>query len=127
MEIKPDIKTLRTRKGYTQQDLGEMIGVSSQIISRYEAGDKQPKVDRLYDLADALGVSPVDLLIGELQKNLYGAGKVCPWLSAEIDSLIISASRERPKTRAAYLLLKKALRLITQADREIKAEKAKGG
>ena len=59
----------RKREGLTQAQLGEMVGVSQQIIADYEAGTRQLPVWRLVHIAEALRIDPGQLL---------GAGKQTP-------------------------------------------------
>lgn len=49
----------RKEKNLTQAKLGEMVDVSSACISEYEnpSGKKQPTLIKIYQLANALGVS----------------------------------------------------------------------
>lgn len=57
------IKTLRTSKGLTQEELGDMIGVKKAAINKYETGlVVNLKRTTIMKLADALGVSPVYLM-----------------------------------------------------------------
>lgn len=53
----------REMKGWSQQKLGEMVGMPSTLISQYERQLSIPRVDTAQRLADALGVS-VDYLLG---------------------------------------------------------------
>lgn len=57
-----NLKILRESKGYTQQQLSEMIGVSQQTLQKYEAQIHEPDIESLKKLADIFGVS-VDYLI----------------------------------------------------------------
>ena len=41
------LKELRNKKGMTQEQLGEMVGVSNKTISRWETGNYMPPVDCL--------------------------------------------------------------------------------
>ena len=57
------IKLLRTRKGMTQEELGQKCGLQRAAINKYEKGTVvNIKRSVLQSLADALGVAPVDLL-----------------------------------------------------------------
>lgn len=51
----------RAIKGLTQQQLGDLAGVSPSQISRYEAGDARPRRATMRNLAEALEVSVDDL------------------------------------------------------------------
>ena len=51
------IKERRLSMGITQEELGNVIGVSFQQIQKYEKGVNRAGASRLYDLARALRVS----------------------------------------------------------------------
>ncbi len=63
MNTSEKIKHLRLSKGLSQETLGEMVGVKKAAINKYETGRVvNIKRTTLQKLADALGVSPADLL-----------------------------------------------------------------
>lgn len=53
---------LRKERGLTQEQLAERSGFSQQYLSDLERGRRNPTVITLYELAQALGVSHVDLV-----------------------------------------------------------------
>lgn len=53
----------RGDKGWSQQYLGDVIGVSQSAIQSYECGRRRPPVEKIERMADALGV-PVSYLMG---------------------------------------------------------------
>ena len=53
---------IRRAKGITQEQLAELSGFSQQYISGLENGRRNPTVVTLYELAQALGASPVELI-----------------------------------------------------------------
>lgn len=57
------LKELRKSKNITQLDVATAIGVSSQVLSRYERGEREPDYKTLCKLADFFGVT-VDELLG---------------------------------------------------------------
>lgn len=63
------IKDLRTEKGLTQQELAEKLNCTNKAISRWETGNGSPDIDFLVPLAEILGVSVNELLMGEKIKN----------------------------------------------------------
>lgn len=65
------LMTCRKRRGYTQGELADMVGVSQRVISYYENESKHPPSTILIKLAEALGVS-CDTLLG--RKN--GKGEI---------------------------------------------------
>jgi len=54
---------LRKAKGFTQERFSEASGFTQQYISGLERGRRNPTIVTLYELASALGVSHVDLVI----------------------------------------------------------------
>ena len=54
---------LRKAAGYTQTELGDLLGVSQRVITYYERESERPPSHLLPPLADALKVS-VDELVG---------------------------------------------------------------
>ncbi len=56
------VKHLRTRIGYTQEQLSEESKLSLRTIQRIEKGESIPRGDTLVKITTALGVSPDDLL-----------------------------------------------------------------
>jgi len=53
---------LRREKGLTQEEVETRSGYSQQYLSGLERGRRNPTVITLYELADALGVSHVELV-----------------------------------------------------------------
>ena len=63
------IKTLREKRHLTQADLAEKIGVSSKTISKWETAKGLPDISLLQPLAQALGISVIELMNGEPISN----------------------------------------------------------
>ncbi len=63
------IKELRTRKGFSQEQLSEESKLSLRTIQRIEKGDTIPRGDTLVKLTLALGVTPDDLLDWEMAED----------------------------------------------------------
>lgn len=53
---------VRREKGLTQEEVEDRSGFSQQYISGLEQGKRNPTVVTLYELAQALGVSHMELL-----------------------------------------------------------------
>lgn len=64
MELKDRLKEARTRKGYSQAKLGELVGVSQTAIQYIENGRNQSST-KIFDIARALGVTSEWLLYGD--------------------------------------------------------------
>ena len=56
------VRTYRKAKGLTQEALAKAIGVSKTTITGYELGYREPDVEKIKLLSDALGVTGDDLL-----------------------------------------------------------------
>lgn len=59
------IRQLREKRKLTQAELGERIGVSSKTISKWETAKGLPDISLLQPLAEALGISVMELMNGE--------------------------------------------------------------
>ena len=59
------IKELREMRNLTQAALAERIGVSSKTVSKWETGKGLPDISLLQPLAQALGISVIELMNGE--------------------------------------------------------------
>ena len=55
-------KKFRLAKGLTQEEFAERSGFSQQYISDLERGRRNPTVVSLYELAQALGVTHLELV-----------------------------------------------------------------
>ena len=67
--IGEQIKKYRTQKGLTQEELGNMVGVTTQAVSKWERGGV-PDAEIVPLIADALDVS-TDILFGrEVTKTI---------------------------------------------------------
>ena len=57
-----NLKNARERKGMSQKDVAEEIGVAKSTYSLYESGNREPNVQTIKRIADVLNVSADDLL-----------------------------------------------------------------
>ena len=79
------IKNLREKKGLTQTELADMLGVSSKAVSKWETARGLPDISLIEPLANALSVSVMELMTGNtvINKNissniLHSKFYVCP-------------------------------------------------
>ncbi|MDN3689437.1 helix-turn-helix domain-containing protein [Cyclobacterium jeungdonense] len=56
------VKGLRKRKGFSQEGLAEISGVSVRTIQRLENGETEPTGETLKRLSNAMGVNPEELM-----------------------------------------------------------------
>lgn len=82
------LKALRRKRGLSQAQLAELIGVEQPTVQRWESGKRMPDLDSLQTLAQVLGVTPGSLLDGDalaaLGPTLFIKGEVAAgvWRSA---------------------------------------------
>ena len=79
------IRGLRESKGMTQEELADRIHVSAKAVSKWETGKGFPDVSLLEPLAEALGISVIELFRGSAVQNRNRAANmlrsrlyVCP-------------------------------------------------
>lgn len=63
--IGTNVKMLREIRGLSQADLAERIEASAGTLSHIEKGTRQPSLDMLYRIADALNVSVINMVLDE--------------------------------------------------------------
>ena len=56
------IKKMREKRGLTQKNLADKIGVAQQHISRWETGKHRPSIDTVQKLAEILNCNISDLI-----------------------------------------------------------------
>ena len=60
------IRNARIKKGYTQVELGDLIGVTNKAISRWEKGDSFPDISVIEELSRVLDIRIQDIVIGDV-------------------------------------------------------------
>ena len=72
MDIKKigrNIASLRRNNGYTQESLGEKLGVSPQAVSKWETGAGLPEASLIIELSGLFRVSIDDILQPNQEQN----------------------------------------------------------
>ena len=78
------IKYFRNMRGISQETLGQLSGINSATIKKYEYGIRNPKPDQLLKIANALGISinifmDFDIeTVSDVLSLLFKLG-VCAW------------------------------------------------
>ena len=104
LNIGMNIKRLRLAKGLTQEQLAELLTISSAAVSKWEAKNTYPDITMLFPLAEIFGVTvdellgydeakakaDVDKILAEYQR-LYVEGRF-----AEGKELIVNARKKYP-------------------------------
>lgn len=57
--ISKRLKEYRERFNLTQLDISKKCGIPYQTLSRYELGQRKPKIDTAVEIAEALGINPL--------------------------------------------------------------------
>lgn len=75
MTIGSHIRLLRQQKGYSQENMADMLGLSTTAYGDIERGKTDLTLSRLHQIATALGTTATQLLSGEIavQPELYPA------------------------------------------------------
>lgn len=66
MKVEDKIRQARLRKGITQNQIAEKIGISQPTYAQWENGKRRPKMETLKKIADALEV-PVSTLYDDYE------------------------------------------------------------
>lgn len=93
------IAAARKARGLTQKELAERLHISDRAVSKWERGAGFPDVSLLEPLADALGLSVLDLLRGEEQETLEPEGTVRRCLA-----LLVRQTKEKTRKRLGQIL-----------------------
>jgi len=59
------IASCRKEQGMTQAALAEKLGISDQVVSKWESGKSMPDLDKISELCGYLGIDVNELLSGE--------------------------------------------------------------
>lgn len=62
MTIGERLKRARKRLDKRQQDIADELGVAQGTVASWETGDSVPSTSKILDVAQAYGISPLNLL-----------------------------------------------------------------
>jgi len=84
------VKTLRKNKGLTQGNFCKMVGITQSYLSQLENGNKEPSIDVVKKIADALGTPMPVLFWFTLTEEDVDESKVEVFklLKPSVDSLV---------------------------------------
>lgn len=63
MRFAEKLMSLRKQRGWSQEELGNQIGVTRQTVSKWEMGQSTPELEKLIELSRLFGIS-IDQLVG---------------------------------------------------------------
>ena len=62
MDIGKNVRDRRVQAGLTQAELAERLDVSRGLIARIERNEKEPSLCMLFNISEALGCEPAEML-----------------------------------------------------------------
>lgn len=65
------LKKERQKRGYTQAEMAKLLGLSRSAYSLYESGKREPKIEVLQKIADALNISMNELTGYKYQGKIH--------------------------------------------------------
>ena len=69
MSFAENLKQIRKEKGFSQEELAEIMNVSRQAVSKWEQGIGYPEVEKLLLLSSKLNISLDSLMSAEIAQN----------------------------------------------------------
>lgn len=99
MTLGERIKAAREKIGMTQVELGKKVGVSGVAIMRYEKGSREPRIEQLQRIANALGTIPAYLMGWKDDSGAQDIGltaiDVAKWLDADPEMVYAVVKEKR--------------------------------
>ena len=94
MELKDRIAAVRKAAGLTQEQLGQLLGVTRQAVSRWESDTAYPETDKIVRMSQLLGVS-CDWLLRDEEDGSDGAAPSGGAAPALVTRLLRNAAGRR--------------------------------
>ena len=69
MQIASNLKALREQKGFTQEEFAKAVGISREVIAKYETGWRVPKFEQALKIAEVLGITCEELAYGKAEQK----------------------------------------------------------
>ena len=100
MRVGKIIKQERTKRGWSQSELGRLLHIDKTSVSRWESGEREPGLDALSRIAAVMELN-VDALFDPRQQTLFRPESVeAAPTKAALDSVLETAwQRLSPKDR----------------------------
>lgn len=103
--IARNIQQYRERKGLSQGQLADLVGVSKRQIGRYEQADSEPPASIFLSLAEALGVSTAELGGQQPSGPVLGGEWWAAWQTWKDDIERLDVHSTHVKQEGDFLLL----------------------
>lgn len=89
MFIADKIRAVRLEKGLTQKQLGEKCGMSESTLRQYEIGYRNPKIETIKKIANALAVPYTLLLVGNTNEETTKLSEIRTVILDRINYLVV--------------------------------------
>lgn len=73
--IAENIKTLRKKAGFTQEQFANEVGIKRSVVGAYEEARAEPRLQTLMKIAEVLNVTSDDLITTDLTKGVPAAAR----------------------------------------------------
>ncbi len=100
MSISSNIKYLREKHGMSQQEFGELFGVSDKAVSTWELGYKTPRMGTIEKISQHFNVAKSSIIDGDLTDSSEAT-------ASELDEYL-EQLRKRPEMKMLFSLTKDA-------------------
>lgn len=92
MDFKERVFQARKAKGFSQEGLAEVIGVSRQAVSKWETGEAMPDLEKLIALCNALDQNIEYLALGKGSvPSKKPSPKLKPWVAILLSAVFLVA------------------------------------
>ena len=98
------IKEARTKKNFTQSELGDLVGVTNKAVSRWENGESFPDIGVIEKLSEVLDIRIQDIVTGGITVNEYKEEKMENVFSDVLHS-ISSSVKQNPRKPVFNMIL----------------------
>jgi transcriptional regulator with XRE-family HTH domain len=86
MRVHEKLRTLRSCRNWTQEEIAEKLGWAVNTYAKIERGEADVKLEKLKQIADVMGVDVTELLNGD-DKTIINVAEHCPYANLTQGSL----------------------------------------
>jgi len=120
------LKSPRTNRNLTQEELGRQINVTKVSVSGYESGNRSPDIETLQKIADVLDTS-VDYLLGREGVSNSDVppeqAEFLKWVEDNLEGTFFYDFHKSPEEQKEEMM--ETLRMVWEMERK-KTERRKG-
>lgn len=102
MNINERLLKLRKEKGYSQEELANLLNVSRQTISKWETGESNPDFDKIEPLCNLYGISADELIRGITAETLKETKEINEVKTEDLDEEINTSINSLTKPVKKY-------------------------